>query len=221
MKDTVAIILAGGEGKRFGMHKQFIPIYGVPVFMHTLVKFDGMDVILVAPTAYHSVVQNTLSYYKPSGSVKTVQGGNTRQESVYNALSHINNYCKYKNVVITDANRPCIARSTVSKCVAELKNNKAVATICKSINTSCTSGDGVYLGKVLDRRKMYELLMPQCFDFKLLWLAHQNTNKSDASDDTQLLPSAVKIKLVEISIWESLKLTNPDDYKIFETLLRG
>ena len=50
-----AIIVAGGSGTRFGsaMPKQFLPLAGVPVLMHTVRKFAyvGAKVILVLPAA--------------------------------------------------------------------------------------------------------------------------------------------------------------------------
>ncbi|MGN1237507.1 MAG: NTP transferase domain-containing protein, partial [Muribaculaceae bacterium] len=50
-----AIIVAGGSGTRFGsaMPKQFLPLAGLPVLMHTVRKFAqcGARVVLVLPEA--------------------------------------------------------------------------------------------------------------------------------------------------------------------------
>jgi 2-C-methyl-D-erythritol 4-phosphate cytidylyltransferase len=220
--ETVAIILAGGKGERFGGLKQFIPINGVPVFIHTLWKFANLHKILVVPKgSKRKVTQLLEKYYLSIENFYLVVGGETRQESVYIALD----YClgfdfKVDNVIITDANRPCVTEPTIAECISALEENKSVATVCKSINTTCFSYDGEILGKVHDRTYSYEMLMPQAFDFETIYKAHRDTTKKNASDDTQLLPEDVFTTLVQIPFWEGLKLTYPDDYKIFETLLK-
>ena len=217
---SVAIILAGGKGERFGMMKQFVPILNVPVFIHTLFKFNNLPKILVIPEQFHSMVRQIIKHNKVED-VFLVSGGETRQESVYNALK----YCASSTldpheVIITDANRPCITETTIAECLNALEESKSVATVCKSINTTCFSSDGETLGEVHDRTYSYEMLMPQAFDFQTIYRAHRDTTKKNASDDTQLLPEDVFTQLIHIPFWEGLKLTNLDDYKIFETLLK-
>jgi 2-C-methyl-D-erythritol 4-phosphate cytidylyltransferase len=218
--ETVAIILAGGKGERFGGLKQFIPINGIPVFIHTLGKFDGFQKVLVISEQSYETVIGVLNYYNIPD-VTICFGGETRQESVYRGLQHCLGFdFGLKNVIVTDANRPCITQKTIVECLAALKENSSVATVCKSINTTCFSHDGKILGDIHDRTYSYELLMPQAFDFETIYKAHRDTTKENASDDTQLLPEDVFTKLVQIPFWEGLKLTYSDDYKIFETLLK-
>lgn len=218
--ETVAIILAGGKGERFGGLKQFLPINGIPVFIHTLWKFTNLPKILVIPeNSIKEVVQELEKYHLLD--THLVNGGKTRQQSVFNALQ----YClgfnfKVDNVIITDANRPCITETTIAECVDALEEFESVATVCKSINTSCFSYDGQILGEILDRTYSYELLMPQAFNFEAIYKAHRDTTKKNASDDTQLLPEDIFTHLIQIPFWEGLKLTYPEDLKIFETLLK-
>jgi 2-C-methyl-D-erythritol 4-phosphate cytidylyltransferase len=220
--ETVAIILAGGKGERFGGLKQFTPIHDTPVFIHTLWKFANLHKILVIPKESRKEAVQLLKKYSLSiENLYLIIGGETRQESVFNALQYCLGFTfKVDNVIITDANRPCITETTIAECINALEKNKSVATVCKSINTTCFSYDGEILGDIHDRTYSYELLMPQAFDFETIYKAHRDTTKENASDDTQLLPEDVFTKLVQIPFWEGLKLTYPDDYKIFETLLK-
>lgn len=218
---TKVIILAGGKGVRFGATKQFVRINGVPLFIYTLKSLEKFDKIVTVPRKYLKDALRMVKKYKVEN-VEIVQGGNTRQESVFKALNHIAKLnitdCR---VVITDANRPFLTEKTIKKCLLELNHCDAVITACKSINTSCEIIENK-LKSIYDRTNMYDLLMPQCFHYNKLYMAHLRTKQENATDDTQLLielDKKVKIKPVYISFWEGLKMTYAEDYKIFEMIL--
>jgi len=220
------IVLASGSGERFGLMKQFVPIDGKPIFIRTLQKFttdENCQITLVIPAQFEDVVYNCLNYYKVFATV--VIGGNTRQESVRNAINSINSREGSSSIVlITDANRPLITRKTIDACLLALdeKNTLAVLTACKSINTSCLINKNGTLNSICDRTNMYELLMPQGFDIGLLNESHAKTKLRNATDDMQVILSVfpkVQATIVEASFWEGLKLTYPEDYKVFEVLI--
>jgi 2-C-methyl-D-erythritol 4-phosphate cytidylyltransferase len=216
---TVGIVLAAGNGVRFGLLKQFIPIAGYPTFIHTLRNMSHCcsEIVLTVPEGFRYIVQTIMSNCDIS-SVHVIYGGITRQESILNALSYIE-HKKYQYVVITDANRPLITSETINKCLSFLDRYVASVAISKTSNTICNSKDGlVYY--VLDRNLTYEMLMPQCFVFDYLIKAHRSTDKVNVTDDTQLLSSETEIKAVEIPFWEGLKLTTTDDYQPMEFLLK-
>jgi len=216
----VSIILAGGSGKRFGLTKQFVPIHNIPLFIYTLKIFEGTQRLLVVPKEFKDITASIIEQNKIKD-VIVIDGGKTRQESVYNALQYLKEQNYEGKVIITDANRPLLKPKTISKCFNYLNKYDAVITICKSINTPCRIKEKFEY--IYDRTYMYDLLMPQCFDFDLLYKAHQATKLENATDDTQVLLSykkKAKIKTVNISFWEGLKLTYPKDYKIFKYLLK-
>jgi 2-C-methyl-D-erythritol 4-phosphate cytidylyltransferase len=132
-------------------------------------------------------------------------------------------WCKSQKVIITDANRPLISKETIKRCEILLKRNPVVITTCKSINTACVSEGGKYMKNIIPRKTMYDMLMPQCFDFDLLYRSHLNSSLKDATDDTAIVKEydkTIPIKMLNISFWEGLKLTYIEDYKIFELLLK-
>jgi len=217
----ISIILAGGEGKRFGLTKQFVPINNIPLFIYTLKIFKNIPKILVVPKKFKDI---TISIIEQNNinDVKVIEGGNSRQKSVYNALSYLKEQNYKGKVIITDANRPLLKTKTIIQCFDYLKNYDGIITVCKSINTTCRIKDKK-LEHIYDRTYMFDLLMPQCFDFNKLYKAHKNTKLKNATDDTQILLSYnknAKIKTIEISFWEGLKLTHLKDYKIFKYLLK-
>jgi 2-C-methyl-D-erythritol 4-phosphate cytidylyltransferase len=227
MNNTIVIVLAGGSGSRFGLTKQFISIYNIPLFIHILKIFKTYPRILAIPTQFKNLVVHNIKTNNKNNDLKEVyviNGGNSRQESCKNALEYIKQNFKCKNVIITDANRPCITNETINRCLKALKKYKAVITVCKSINTSCISKDGKFLKEKLDRTHQFDLLMPQCFKFDEIYHAHNSVPYNYATDDSEIFTYSYpneNIKIIPISFWEGLKLTYYEDLKIFEILLEG
>ena len=212
----VAIILAGGSGERYGEFKQFVPIHGKPVLAHTVEKFEEYDKVITVPGEYMQTALKIGAEYDFTN-VVFIRGGKTRQRSVQKALQFLDlhKFNKPDNVIITDANRPLITKKSIWKGMNMLESSPCVVSVCKTINTVCTVNGGY---KVLSRENMFDLLMPQFFRFKMLYEAHEQTFNTNLTDDSQIIDSR-DVRLLEISFWEGLKLTYPDDYKIFELLL--
>jgi 2-C-methyl-D-erythritol 4-phosphate cytidylyltransferase len=80
MKRSV-ILLAGGEGSRLGTKKQYIPLGGKPLYMHSLEKVLDLfeEAILVLP-------EEDLQKVKVPPKVKKVAGGKERQDSVLEGI---------------------------------------------------------------------------------------------------------------------------------------
>lgn len=212
---TIGIILAGGKGERFDstIPKQYIEINGQPIIQYVIDTFKDSELFdkIVIVGNYFS--PNSISVYP----------GETRQLSCYNALLYIHDtYPDCENVIITEAVRLCITKETLIKCINKLNKYNALITVCKSVNTSCISKNKETLDNILDRTLQYDLLMPECFKFKKLYNAYKKINKDTTSiiEIFKLAYPNEEIGIVPISLWEGLKLTYPEDYKIFETLLK-
>lgn len=219
---TIVIILAGGKGGRFcdKLPKQFIKINGIPLLIYTIKKFNDYPIILTIPKEYYKLTNEILTKYNINN-ISVITGGETRQKSVYNALNYIAHIFQCDNVIITDACRPCIKKTTIKKCLFKLKDCDGVVTVCKSVNTSCLSVDKLKIDNILDRTNQYDLLMPQCFHYNELFSAHNKTNITNATDDAQIgLQCTFKIGMVPISLCEGIKMTTPEDLKIVTWLLR-
>jgi 2-C-methyl-D-erythritol 4-phosphate cytidylyltransferase len=220
--NTKIIILAGGSGQRFGTYKQFISINNKPLFIYTLQNLNNFYKIVTMPKQYIKYVKDIADNYNIKN-VVFIEGGETRQESVLKALQKCYEDKKNCKIAITDVNRLFLKESTLRKCLLALNDYNAVITVSKTINTICDVVDGK-LKTIYNRQYMYDLLMPQCFYLEELYYAHIKTTKKDVTDDTQLIlesnPKAT-VKVVPISFWEGLKLTYPEDYKVFEKLLES
>ena len=84
------IILAAGTGTRFGSNlpKQFALLNGRPLLMHTIEKFAtlGGEIIVVLPEAFIDYWKEQCSKYIFPFIHRIVAGGDTRTQSVRNAL---------------------------------------------------------------------------------------------------------------------------------------
>jgi len=91
MKKTV-ILVAGGKGLRMGgdLPKQFIPMDGKPILMHTTAVFYQWDsqaeLLIVVPEAYTTYWQMLCKELNFTIPHRLVPGGETRFHSVRNAL---------------------------------------------------------------------------------------------------------------------------------------
>ena len=90
---NIAIIFAGGSGKRMktqGLPKQFLKIEGKPIIIKTLENFernDNIDKIYIAcKEDWIDYLKRELESYNIRKVTKVVPGGETGQDSIYNAL---------------------------------------------------------------------------------------------------------------------------------------
>ena len=87
-KKNIALILSGGEGKRFDKKKpkQFFKIYNKSILEITVRKFIDSklfkNIVIVCPKNYKKETSKILKEYK----VKIVIGSDTRQKSVLNGI---------------------------------------------------------------------------------------------------------------------------------------
>lgn len=190
-----AIILAGGKGRRFGGLKQEIVFHGKPLWMY---PFDLVSSIL--PRSSIVVVG------------KDVPGGGTRSGSVVNGLKALPRTTN--RVVILEAARPLVLKEQILEML--VLPNDSVTMVRPLVNT-VIGRDGTFF----DRCSMYELLVPQVFDFGKLLEAYLSGRFSDMTDETRVMYEFHGIKPVFIEAGENLfKVTYPSDISILECIFQ-
>ncbi|MBE3094489.1 MAG: 2-C-methyl-D-erythritol 4-phosphate cytidylyltransferase, partial [Actinobacteria bacterium] len=120
-----AIITAAGKGTRLksNISKQFMNIYGKPILAHSINVFQKsskiQEIYVSVPKEYMDFCRESIiekySFTKVRG---LVCGGNTRQESVFNALKKIPSNCRI--VSIHDGVRPLVTTSEINMLVNNL-----------------------------------------------------------------------------------------------------
>ncbi|MDR1115645.1 MAG: 2-C-methyl-D-erythritol 4-phosphate cytidylyltransferase, partial [Tannerella sp.] len=164
MKRTV-IIVAGGKGLRMGggLPKQFVPLLGKPVLMHTLEVFygwdAGADLLLVIPedqASYWAMLCRELNCIVPH---RIVYGGDTRFDSVKNGLKATTT--GEGIIAVHDGVRPFVSPDVISSCFAAAGAFGAAIPVVPVIE-SVRERKG-YESRPFDRNRLCIVQTPQVF----------------------------------------------------------
>lgn len=152
--------------------------------------------------------------------VSFVVGGDTRQQSVMNALDVIDD-CKL--IIIHDGARPLIKSEDIQNTIRAAKENKAAAVGVFVKDTVKVVDRNGFVVSTPDRSTLFAVQTPQIFDFELYRNAAQNAREQDLdfTDDCQLVESFnQKVKTV-VGSYSNIKITTPDDIVLAENLLKN
>ena len=185
----VAVILpAAGLGTRMGKgtaektgtsRKQFMLLEGSPILMHTVRKFIASprvgEIVVAVRGEDLEWVGGMLSRGFPGHRVRAVEGGNSRQQSVGNALRALDPDTDL--VAVHDAVRPFIDRETIDKVLDEAAETGAAIVGLPAVDTvkQVSRGTGkVRIRATLPREKLVMAQTPQVFRYDLLLRAFES-----------------------------------------------
>ena len=120
------LIVAGGSGRRMGatIPKQFLPLCGRPLLMHTIEKFYKTDpacnITVVLPQQHIPFWKELTEEHQFSVPHKIVAGGEERFHSVKNGLDTLPSEGL---VAIHDGVRPMVSADTISRCFEEAERS--------------------------------------------------------------------------------------------------
>ena len=224
---TSAIIAAGGSGSRMKTDegKLFIELCGTPIILLTLAVFDSCDIIdeIILPVPLDEI-ERTKQLVERAGLKKVrhiIQGGSTRQASVYNGLQVVSSDSDI--VVIHDGARPFVSREIILDAVSETRAHKAVIVGMPVKDTIKTVTDDRLVSNTLDREILWQVQTPQVFEAPLIKEAYERAFKLgfSATDDARLVERlGEKVKMIQGS-YENIKITTPEDLKIGEAILKS
>lgn len=218
-----AIIVAGGSGTRMNtsVPKQFIPVNGLPVIMHTIQRFidypEKIEIILVLPKDQINDWETLCSQYSFSSPIHITTGGSTRFQSVKNGLNLIPDNDE-SLIAIHDGVRPFVTQKIIRETfnMAQEKGNAITAISLKDSIRSITEKDS----KAEDRTKFKIIQTPQTFKASLIKSAFETTDNPLFTDDASVLEAkGEKIFLSEGS-YQNIKITTPEDLIVAEALFK-
>lgn len=219
---NIALILAAGSGTRMkeeGIPKQYLDIKGKPLLTYSLETINENElidaIVLVVDKNHLKLTQLICSAYKANKVKYIVEGGNTRQQSVYNGLKCIKTFATDDDLVmIHDAARPLIDNKIIETNISECLKYGSVTTAIKSVDTLIRTIDKRRIDSYLCRDEIYQIQTPQTFRFSLIERAHRLANKTlfdSVNDDTILIKEiGYDVYLVEGSN-RYFKVTTKDD----------
>jgi 2-C-methyl-D-erythritol 4-phosphate cytidylyltransferase len=227
---TVAVVLAGGSGERFGtpVPKQLLLLAGRPMIEHSVAAFErapGVDRILVVMAAGHADEVSALLEAGGYGKLsKVIDGGPTRAESTRRAIAELGeDEC---DVLFHDAARPLVSQQIIAAAVAALADHRAVGVAVPSSDTIAVVGDGV-MTAIPSRDSLARCQTPQGFRLSVIRRAYQlagadpRFGELPATDDCGI----VLRYLPELGVHvvpgseHNIKITYPRDLRIAEALL--
>lgn len=215
-----AVIVAGGSGKRMGIEtpKQFLELAGKPVLMHTIERFkeydESIEIITVLPEnqlRHWAELQKRYGFEIPNTLVK---GGAHRFSSVKRGLEFVDGP---GFVAIHDGVRPLVSVETIKRCFdAAMESGSGIPVISPSDSIRLIENDG---NTPVNRMNVKIIQTPQVFDITLIKKAYRQEYQTAFTDDATVLESTgKKIRLVDGNR-ENVKITNPEDLFIAQTLL--
>jgi len=206
--ETWAIVVAAGEGRRFGQPKQFAVLGGRPVIEWSLEASRSVarGVVAVVPASF----VGTRAIGKTADRV--MAGGPTRAASVRRGLAAVPENAEI--VVVQDAARPLASpelyRAVVDAIVAGADGAVPAVAVADTIKRVRNG----HVVETLDRSELVAVQTPQAFRAAALRRAHED--EPEATDDAGLLEALGLSVTVVPGEYHNLKLTSPDDLAIAE-----
>ena len=221
--ERYAILVAGGKGLRMGgdIPKQFLPIGGKPVLMHTIEVFrqayPDIHIVLVLPAPQQDYWLKLCRDYDFAVPVQIADGGETRFHSVSNGLKLIPDDA-VGLVGVHDGVRPFVAIETIRRCYEEAMDKGAVVPVISVVETlRQLRKDGASVTLPRDEYKLVQT--PQTFRISLLKEAYQQSFVPSFTDDASVVEALGKpVYLVEGNR-ENIKITTPADIRFVNGLL--
>lgn len=224
--ERFAILVAGGQGLRMGgdVPKQFLPLDGRPVLMHTIDRFrevfPDMHIIVVLPQGQHDYWHDLCRRHHLEGGFLTAPGGDTRFHSVLNGLNAIPADVSEGLVGVHDGVRPFVSRDTLRRCYEEAARSGTAVPVVPVVETlRHVSPDGE---SMTVPRGDYRLVQtPQVFSLSLLRRAYRQPYAPQFTDDASVVEAlGERITLVEGNR-ENIKLTTPADLLLAKGIMEA
>ena len=226
---NVALLTAAGSGTRMQLNipKQFIHVDDKPIIIYTMEAFQNhpsIDAIIVVTIDSWSDV--LWAYAKQFGITKlkwVVPGGDSGQESIRKGLDVLKRELSDEDVVlIHDGNRPLVSSQIISDSLATFsKYGSAVAAIpCTEVVFE--SDDGLTSMVSTERERLLRTQTPHTYRIGDLYGAHleaQSRGLTNTAASCMLMKELGRMTYFSKGSEENLKITTPEDLKIFKALL--
>jgi 2-C-methyl-D-erythritol 4-phosphate cytidylyltransferase/2-C-methyl-D-erythritol 2,4-cyclodiphosphate synthase len=211
---VAVIIVAAGRGTRAGegLPKQWRDLAGRPVLAHTVAAFAGVGRIVVV--LHPDDMARGVALL--GGTVTLVAGGQSRSESVKNALEVLEG-TDVSRVLIHDGARPLVPAAVISAVLAALADTPGAAPAL-AVTDALWRGVGGLVAGTQDREGLYRAQTPQGFRFPDILAAHRR-HPGGAADDVEVARAAGLSVAIVPGHEDNLKITFAQDFTRAETIL--
>jgi 2-C-methyl-D-erythritol 4-phosphate cytidylyltransferase len=223
MSRIAAIVPAAGLGTRMGADqpKQFLELDGMPLIIFTLRRLAACTAItdFFISTRSDDVVflQDKVAKAALGRPARVIHGGDTRQQSVANALAQVDPSTEI--VVVHDAVRPFVTLEQIDRLIAEVRSRgaailgiPAIDTV-KEVKRASLPQDVALISATIPRERIVLAQTPQVFSYALLRDAFRKAQEdgATASDEAALVERLGHDVFVVLGSERNLKITRPAD----------
>jgi 2-C-methyl-D-erythritol 4-phosphate cytidylyltransferase len=200
--------------------KQFLELNSKPILIHTIERLNrfitNAEFIVALPESQFEYWKELCKKYHLSIPHKLSKGGETRFESVKNALTFV----KEESVVaIHDGVRPLVSETVVKRCMstAEMEGS-AIPTLNLLESLRQLNGD---TSSVVNRSNYKIVQTPQCFKSDTILKAYKLEYNESFTDDASVAEALGENVVLVDGNKENIKITTPEDMKIAEMYLKS
>ncbi len=220
--NKAALVVAGGKGTRMGgpVSKQYLPIGGKPVLMHTLERFHDADpeilLILVLPADDFPFWKKCCEEFDFSLPHQLVAGGRSRFQSVKNGLDALP--FEEGLVAIHDGVRPFVKKEVILSSYSEAaKSGSAIAVVDLKDSIRRVTAEGQ---STFQERQFFRLVQtPQTFQIGKIKKAFEVEELPQFTDDATVYEhQGWQVSLIPGNP-ENIKITTPEDLEYADFLL--
>ena len=218
MNKISLIITAGGTSSRYGAKNKLLEIVnGKTIIEYTVEKFLLIDEISEIVICANEAIISDLKKIFDNPKIKIIQGGETRQQSVYRGLEILSNP---DYVLIHDGARPLVKKEDILKLIQKTKEKGAAILAVKTIDTIKKVNDEGKIIETIDRSNLYNVQTPQGFRYKLILNAHKKLKGQNFTDDAGMIESLAQNVYVVDGDYKNFKITVSDDLIRMKNYLR-
>jgi 2-C-methyl-D-erythritol 4-phosphate cytidylyltransferase len=231
MSRTFAILPAAGLGTRMGAEspKQLRLLNGVPLVVFTLRRLlasaDIAECLVATRGDELDSLADRIRQERFNRPVRVVRGGDSRQESVGNALEQVPPDGDL--ILVHDAVRPLVTHELVTRVIAEARACRAAILgipamdTVKEVKRASLPNDVALITATLPRERVVLAQTPQVFDAALLReaFARARADGVTASDEAGLVERLGHDVHVVLGSERNLKVTRPGDLELAEFYL--
>ncbi|VAH67130.1 unnamed protein product [Triticum turgidum subsp. durum] len=222
-RSVSVVLLSGGQGKRMGanMPKQYLPLLGVPIALHSLKTFCGMkevkEVVVVCDPSYKNLFEGSVENLQIP--IKFTTPGKERQDSVFNGLQEIDGDSEL--VCVHDSARPLVSSEDVKKVLEDAAVHGAAVLGVPVKATIKEANSDSFVVKTLDRKTLWEMQTPQVMKPNLLKDGFELVKRDglEVTDDVSIVECLKHPVYITEGSYTNIKVTTPDDMLLAERLM--
>ncbi len=219
MSKISAIIVAAGEGKRFGDFKQHALLKGKPVLDWCLETFETHSKIseIVLVLRKGELEGKLFRHYKKISAI--AQGGKKRQDSVVAGFMHIDPKGT-EIVLVHDGARPLVGKRLIDSVIEVAKVHGAAIPVIP-IEDTVKRIEGQKVKGTEERSVLFRAQTPQGFAYHVLKEALEKARMEGrlGTDEASLVEQTGRDVFIVPGERRNIKITSPEDLKIAEALL--